>query len=403
MVFRPSGRYMTTYPLASTTWGKKEISVATKLLNSGHLTMGQEVLKFEKLFAQYIGSKYAVMFNSGSSANLSIFAALKYSNSFKINEGDNVIVPAVSWSTTYYPINQMGYVLNFVDINLNTLNLDVEEVEKRIDSKTKAIFAVNLLGNPSNLIELKKLANKYNLFLLEDNCESLGAEINRKRTGSFGLMGSHSFFFSHHICTMEGGMVTTNSRNLMETLVSIRAHGWTRELESKNTIYPKSSHDWEDLFRFVLPGYNLRPLEISGAIGSIQLEKLPKFVEMRRKNAKYFVDLFKNSENYRIQKEHGKSSWFGFAIILQNNLVGKRNQIIKFLTKHKIETRPIVSGNFTLNPVMSHLKFKKLPNLKNSTIIHHEGFFIGNHHYNTKKQIKMVYALLAQFERENLK
>ena len=394
---------MKSYKLASTTWNRQEVLTASKLLETGNLTMGKKVREFEISFSEFIGSKYAVMFNSGSSANLGIFAALKYSNSFKINEGDNVIVPAVSWSTTYYPINQMGYILNFVDINPNTLNLDVEEVEKRIDSKTRAIFAVNLLGNPSNLIELKKLANKYNLFLLEDNCESLGAEINQKKTGSFGLMGSHSFFFSHHICTMEGGMVTTNSRHLMETLVSIRAHGWTRELKTKNTIYPKLKNDWEDLYRFVLPGYNLRPLEISGAIGSIQLKKLPKFIEMRRKNAKCFIDLFKNSENYRIQKENGKSSWFGFAIILQNNLVGKRTQIIKFLTKHKIETRPIVSGNFTLNPVMSHLKFKKLPNMENSNTIHHEGFFVGNHHYDTRKQIKMFYDLLTQFERENLK
>ena len=161
------------------------------------------------------------MFNSGSSANLAIFAALKYVNNSMISDGDHVIVPAVSWSTTYYPVNQLGFILDFVDIDSKTLNIDVKQVESKITSKTKAIFVVNLLGNPANLVELSDLAKKHNLILLEDNCESLGASINGKKAGSFGLMSSHSFFFSHHICTMEGGMVNTDSKELMETLISI--------------------------------------------------------------------------------------------------------------------------------------------------------------------------------------
>ena len=222
------------YPLASTTWDEEEISVATQLLISGDLTMGKQVKEFEEQFAAYIGTKYAVMFNSGSSANLAMLAAIKYVKNSKLSEGDQIIVPAVSWSTTYYPVNQMGYVLDFVDINLDTLNIDIAQVEKKITPKTKAIFTVNLLGNPSNLISLKELADKSDLILLEDNCESLGASINGKLAGSFGHMSSHSFYFSHHICTMEGGMVNTDSKELMETLVSIRAHGWTRGLEPNN-------------------------------------------------------------------------------------------------------------------------------------------------------------------------
>jgi CDP-6-deoxy-D-xylo-4-hexulose-3-dehydrase len=388
------------YPLATSTWDDEEILVATALLKSGELTMGQNVKEFEEQFAKYVGTKYAVMFSSGSSANLAMLAALKYVKNSKLSDGDHVIVPAVSWSTTYYPINQLGFVLDFVDIDINTLNIDVTEVEKRITPKTKAIFTVNLLGNSSNLQALKAIADKHDLILLEDNCESLGASIDGRMAGSYGSMSSHSFYFSHHICTMEGGMVNTNSKELMETLVSIRAHGWTRGLELNNSVHPKSNNEWDDLFRFVLPGYNLRPIELSGAIGKVQLRKFPTFLEVRRQNAKCFVNLFQDSEHYKIQTENGESSWFGFSIVLQNKLKGKREKLIKYLAKKNVTTRPIVAGNFTLNPVMKHLKYAPLPSLINANTIHTDGFFIGNHHYDASEQINEVHNLLRLFERE---
>ena len=391
------------YKLASTTWDTDELVVANKILASSNLTMGKNVKEFESKFASYIGTKYAVMFNSGSSANLAIVTALKYIKESKIQEGDNIIVPAVSWSTTYYPITQNGFILNFVDIDLDTLNIDVSKIENAINPKTKAIFAVNLLGNPANLIKLNELAEKYDLILLEDNCESLGASIESRMTGSIGFASSHSFFFSHHICTMEGGMVNTNSKELMETLISLRAHGWTRGLETNNSVFSSSGNDWEDLYRFVLPGFNLRPTEISGAIGVKQLEKLPGFVEKRRENADFFVAKFKDSQNYKIQIESGNSSWFGFSIILQNKLIGKRKEIIELLTTNGVETRPIVAGNFTVNPVMKFLKFLPIPPLPAADLIHNEGFFIGNHHFDVSNEILHVYSILRDFELENTK
>jgi CDP-6-deoxy-D-xylo-4-hexulose-3-dehydrase len=388
------------YSLASSTWENEEVEVATKLLTSGKLTMGSEVSEFEIQFAKYIGTKYAVMFNSGSSANLGMLAGLRYMKNSPIKPGDHIIVPAVSWSTTYFPVNQCEFILDFVDIDSQTLNINTKLIKSAITPKTKAIFAVNLLGNPADLFELKKIADEKNILLIEDNCESLGAEINKQKTGSFGIAGSHSFFFSHHICTMEGGMVTTNSLELAETMISLRAHGWTRGLPNQNSVFNKSNNHWEDFFRFVLPGYNLRPLEISGAIGQIQLRKFPVFLEARRINAKKFTKLFSNSNSYQTQQETGDSSWFGFSIILKGGLKGKRDLLLKELEKNKVETRPIVAGNFTMNPVMEHLKFSILPNLPNADLIHTEGFFIGNHHFDVSDELDQLYLILKKFEAE---
>jgi CDP-6-deoxy-D-xylo-4-hexulose-3-dehydrase len=388
------------YPLASTTWDAEEVQAATKLLERNQLTMGAEVKKFETDFAEYIGTKYAVMFNSGSSANLGMLAALRYVQNSPVSEGDEVIVPAVSWSTTYYPVNQAGLTLKFVDIDLKTLNMDVNLVEKAISPKTKAILAVNLLGNPAELNKLRELAVKHKLVLLEDNCESLGAELDGEKAGSFGLAGTYSFFFSHHICTMEGGMVTTNSKEFAETLISIRAHGWTRGLENENSVHNKSDNEWDDLFRFVLPGYNLRPIELSGAIGQVQLRKFPEFLDWRRRNAEVFIDLFGNREELIVQKEIGKSSWFGFSFILTGKLIGKRAELLAHFSRHGIETRPIVAGNFTVNPVMKHLKHTQLASFPNAELLHNEGFFIGNHHLDFATELKEVFEVFESFVKE---
>lgn len=386
------------YKLASTTWGKEELKIASDLLESRNLTMGNYVKEFETRFADFIGSKYAVMFNSGSSANLAMITALKYVRNSQIKDGDNIIVPAVSWSTTYYPITQNNLIINFVDIDIETLNIDVTKIKNSINEQTRAIFAVNLLGNPSNLIKLRELANEYKLILIEDNCESLGASINGKLAGSFGDASTHSFFFSHHICTIEGGMVNTNSKELMETLISLRAHGWTRGLEKNNSVYNSSENDWDNLYSFVLPGYNLRPTELNGAIGIEQLKKFPTFLINRRKNADYFLSKFDGSDNYRIQVQNGNSSWFGFSIILRNRLTGMRKEIIDMLSKNGIETRPVVAGNFTRNPVMKHLRYLPLPELPAANLVHDQGFFIGNHHYDVSNEILRVYSLIREFE-----
>lgn len=365
------------YPLSDDTWGKEEIIAILEVITSNQFTMGEKVRLFEKAFAEYFGSKYAIMVNSGSSANLVLISGLLYSG--KLNKGDEIIVPAVSWSTTYFPLIQNGLKIKFVDIDRETLNIDISKLEKAISKNTKAIFAVNLLGNPNNFELLFDICQKYNLLLIEDNCEALGAKYNNKYTGTFGIGGTFSFFYSHHICTMEGGMVATDDKELYEYMLSLRAHGWTRNLPKDSEIYRKNPDEFYELYNFILPGYNLRPLEIEAAIGIEQLKKVDKIIENRRKNAEYFKERLDNMRIYDTQKEIGESSWFGFPIILKEKYQAKRDLVVNFLKEKEIEVRPIVAGNFLRNPVIKYLDYEISGDVKNSDYIHDNGFFVGNH------------------------
>jgi CDP-6-deoxy-D-xylo-4-hexulose-3-dehydrase len=385
------------YPLASSTWGTEEIDAMLKVISTGKFTMGEKVKEFEAEFAKKVGSKYSVMVNSGSSANLILLTAGKYMNKPLFTQGDEIIVPAVSWSTTYYPVNQIGCKLSFVDIELNTLNLDSAKVLKAITPKTRAILAVNLLGNACNLSELQKIADEHGLYLLEDNCESLGGTFNGKSLGTFGVGGTFSSFFSHHISTMEGGLIATDNEELFQIMKSIRAHGWTRDLPDNNFVFNKTGDEWEDLFRFVLPGYNLRPLELEAAIGIEQLIKLPSFISVRRSNAILFREIMQEFPDIVIQHEIGESSWFGYSLILRGALRGRRDEFVRHLTAQGIESRPIVAGNFTKNPVIKHLDHVPIPDLPVADEIHVNGLFIGNHHYDLNEQLNHLQATLRKF------
>jgi len=385
------------YELASSTWAESEIQAMQNVIQSGKFTMGERVREFEMQFAAHVGSKYAVMVNSGSSANLVLLNALKYHSKFKLAPEDEIIVPAVSWSTTYYPVTQSGFVLKFVDIDRRTLNIDVSQIEAAITPKTKAIFAVNLLGNPVNWEILNQIAARHNLILLEDNCESLGGIFQGKSLGTFGLGGTFSTFFSHHMSTMEGGLVCTDDEELMQIMKSLRAHGWTRDLPSQNHVFDKTGAAWDDHFRFVLPGFNLRPLEIEAAIGLEQLKKLNSFVSVRRANANLFSDLMSEFTNIDTQTELGESSWFGFSMVLTGKLSGKRESLVELLTESGIESRPIVAGNFTRNPVISHLPHTIHGDLSAADEIHENGLFLGNHHYDLSEEFGLLKQVLNTF------
>ena len=298
-------------------------------------------------------------------------------------------MPAISWSTTYYPLYQYGLKLKFVDVDLYTLNYDLEALKEAISDHTKMIVCVNLLGNPNDFDAINAMIKDKDIILFEDNCEAMGATYKGKQAGTFGIMGTFSTFYSHHMATMEGGFVVTDDEELYHILLCLRAHGWTRNLPKENLVSNKIDDDFSECFRFVLPGYNVRPVEMSGAIGIEQLKKLPSFLKNRRENAKFFISLFENSEDFIIQKALGDSSWFGFSLIIKPNSNLKRSEVLKNLEAKGIEYRPICTGDFTQNPVIEYFDYSIFRELKNAKYIHENGFFVGNHQVSIEEQIKL--------------
>ncbi|WP_320816025.1 DegT/DnrJ/EryC1/StrS family aminotransferase [Flavobacterium sp.] len=386
---------MIKYPLASSTWDEKEIEAINGVIAKDMYTMGEGVKQFEDNFAKFVGSKYAVMVNSGSSANLIAVAALFYTKNPKLKRGDEVIVPAVSWSTTYYPLYQYGLKLKFVDVDLHTLNFDLDQLKAAVTEDTKMILAVNLLGNPNDFDAINNIIGSRDIILMEDNCESMGAEFKGKQTGTFGLVGSYSTFFSHHMATMEGGLIVTDDEEMYHVMVCLRAHGWTRHLPKVNFVSNKSDNNFEESFRFLLPGYNVRPIEMSGVIGVEQLIKLPSFLDQRRKNAELFVSLFKNNDNFFIQKDIDNSSWFGFSFIIKPTSKLKREAIVKALEENHIDCRPIVTGDFTKNEVLKYFDYEIFGEMKNAQYLDKNGFFVGNHQVNLTEEIYHLHKVLT--------
>jgi CDP-6-deoxy-D-xylo-4-hexulose-3-dehydrase len=385
---------MIKYPLASSTWDEKEIEAINGVIAKDMYTMGEGVKQFEDDFSNFVNSKYAVMVNSGSSANLIAVAAMFYTKNPKLKRGDEVIVPAVSWSTTYYPLYQYGLKLKFVDVDLHTLNFDLDQLKLAVTDNTKMILAVNLLGNPNNFDAINEIIGSKEIILMEDNCESMGAEFKGKQTGTFGLVGTFSTFFSHHMATMEGGLIVTDDEEMYHVMVCLRAHGWTRHLPKENQISNKSDNWFEESFRFLLPGYNVRPVEMSGVIGVEQLKKLPSFLKQRRKNAELFISLFADNKDFYIQKDIDKSSWFGFSFIIKPESNLNRLDIVKKLEENNIDCRPIVTGDFTKNEVLKYFDCEIFGEMKNAQYLDKNGFFVGNHQIDLTEEIKHLHSVL---------
>lgn len=383
------------YLLCDNPWNDEEIQAINDVIESGMYSMSKNVAEYEKKFAEYVGSEHAVMVSSGSAANLLGIAALVYAGI--LPRGSEVIVPAVSWSTTFSPLEQFGMKLVFVDIDRDTLNISTDKIEKAISPDTKMIFAVNLLGNPNYFDELKKICENHNLILAEDNCESLGARYKGKALGTIGLFGTYSTFYSHHMCTMEGGVIVTDDKTLYEYMLAIRAHGWTRNLPADSTIYQKKDDLFYESFNFIVPGFNLRPLEMEGAIGLKQLQKIDGMLENRRTNAAYFKERMKEFPEIRLQKEVEQSSWFGFSMVLTGGLAGKRDELVKALTDAHIECRPIVAGNFTRNTIIKYMDYRIPEELINADAVHYQGLFIGNHSQSNCVQIDYFIEILHKF------
>ena len=364
------------YKLSEDTFDNKEFkSVKDLFIKNQKLTYGKNVIKLEKKIAKIHNRKYCLMVNSGSSANLLGVASLIYDEKIDLKYGDEVIVPSMSWSTTYAPLIQFGLKLVFVDIDEEDFNINTKLIEKSISRKTKAIFAVNILGTSCNYTELKKIIKKHNLILMEDNCESLMSKHKKKLTGSNGIFSSLSSYFSHHFSTIEGGYLLTDNFRLYCNGLSLRSHGWTREQPGNSHLMKKKYSDFENKFKFHLPGYNIRPTEIAAVIGLEQVKKINSFIGNRKKNAEFFYKHFSKSNKYALQRYDKESSYFGFGIILRYS---KRDKVVKKMNQIGIESRPIISGNFLDNPILKYCKYKIASKMDAVKRINDKGFMIGN-------------------------
>ena len=383
------------YSLVGEPFIKEDIIAGIETLLSGRITMSSITKKFEQNFAKYIGSKYALMVNSGSSANLlAVFSSINPKNKNQLKTNDECLIPAICWSTSLWPIVQAGLKPKFVDVDLNNFNIDLVKLEKKITSKTKAIMAVHVLGNSTKMPALMRIVKKYNLTLIEDTCESLGSKFNNKFLGTFGKFGTYSFYVSHQLIAGEGGMLVCNDYNDYKIAHSLRAHGWDRGLEKKKNTE----------FNFINSGFNLRPLDLTAAIGLNQLKRLDKSIKIRTANRDKIVNSILKSSKWDNQfmflkpEKNLRPSWFGIPILLNKKFLKNKKNFLNKLNKNGIETRPIISGNFLNQPSIDLYKLNKS---KEKFVVAQEienrGFFIGLHTKNIKEKeiIKLTNNLLS--------
>lgn len=363
------------YPLLENAFSDSDILKGINVLLSRKITMSQITKRFEKQFGEFIGSKYCLMVNSGSSANLlAFFALVNPKKKNKLKPGDECLVPAVCWSTSLWPIIQSGLKPKFIDVELKTFSPSLKMIKKNISKKTKAVILINILGNCSEIDSIRNFLKKKNIFLIEDSCEALGSKYKNKYLGTFGDFGTFSFYYSHQITSGEGGMIICKNQNDYKILHSLRAHGWDRGLNNSEN----------NTFNFINSGFNLRPLDLNAAIASSQLKRLNEFKKIRSYNRNIIINKLRNSKRWNNQfsffepNKYLDPSWFGLPLLINNKYILKKKKFLNYLKKKGIETRPILSGNFTNQSSIKLYKINyNLKNLKNSQEIEDRGFFIG--------------------------
>ena len=371
------------YPLVDNPFSDDDIAEGIKVLKSKQLTISKKTINFEKDFSSSLKSKHSLMVNSGSSANLLALQCLinPYRKN-RLKKGDEVIIPTLCWSTSLWPIIQSNLKPVFVDINPLTLNIDEKEIEKKINKKTKAILLVHVLGNSCDMEQIMRIKKKYNLILIEDTCESLGSKYKNKFLGTFGEFSSFSFYSSHQISSGEGGMICCKDRIDYNIIKSLRSHGWSRGTSFENTVYKKNK-TLDKRFIFFNSGYNLRPTEVSAAIGHNQFKRLDKFIKIRNINRKKIIsNVLKNyilnkKMDFYYENKNVIPSWFGLSIKILAKEKKYKDKVIKNLEKNGIETRPIISGNFADQPAAKKYKLTNKEKFPNTDLVYENSFFIG--------------------------
>ena len=340
------------YPLSNDNLSRKDLNAGINVLKSGKITMGEKTRIFEKNFARKINAKYALMVNSGSSANLlASFASCNPLRKNKFKRGDHAIIQSLCWPTSLWPLIQAGLKVNFVDVDSKTLNVKADELIKTVTKKTKVILLINVLGLSSDIKKIRNFCNLKKIILIEDNCEALGAKFNRKHLGTFGDFSTFSFFYSHQITSGEGGMITCQNKNDYEILKSLRSHGWSRDKNIANK-YP----NLDPRYIFINSGFNLRPTDIQAAIGNNQLKKLEKFQKTRIDNRKKIIENLKKNPKWSNQFSFIKvpkkmsPSYMVLPIMIKPAYEKKKIRFINYVESKGLQTRPIISGNFINQP-----------------------------------------------------
>ena len=381
-----------TISLAEDTISQKELeSLSSWILAGNRLTKNGETLAFEAEFEEYMGVKHAIVTNSGSSSNLLMIYALKEAGYLRNNK---VIAPAVSWVTTVSPLMQFGFDVSLCECDAQNLGLNIDHLEQLCKTERPAlIILVHVLGHANHMDEIQHICKKYDVLLIEDSCESLGSELNGRKLGGLSTAGSFSFYYGHHISTVEGGMVVTNDTDLYHVMLSLRSHGWSRDLPAKIRDGLMADHgidEFRNLYTFYYPGFNLRSTDLQAFIGRSQLKKLDRITADRARNYNTYraglADFFCQTSSA------DPVSSFAYGTLIEN-----RNEVFEHLSRNDIECRPLICGNIGRHPFWA--KRYGDPQLKNADIVHDFGIYMPNHHNLSEEHVKFVCETFKQVAR----
>jgi CDP-6-deoxy-D-xylo-4-hexulose-3-dehydrase len=397
------------YGLLENAFSKSDLHEGIKVLKSGFITMGENTRLFEKEFAKKVNANFAVMVNSGSSANLlSVFAAGNILRKNKFKFGDEVLIPVLCWSTSLWPLIQAGLKPIFVDINPETLNVNADVFISKITKKTKVIMLVNVLGACENIKKITSFAKKKKIIIIVDNCESLGAKYENKELGTYGDFGTYSFFCSHQITSGEGGMVVCNNKEDYKILLALRSHGWSRSYNENYISYAKKNSKLDPRYIFFNSGFNLRPTDIQAAIARSQLKRLNNFIKIRADNKKLIINALLNDKKWKNQFKfvHIDSkvdpSYMVLPIFLNEDFSKKKKLFIDKIEKIGLETRPVISGNFINQPGAKLYKLNpKNLKYKGAQQVEDSGFVIGLHTKRVSNE-KINFIVRALFSIDSL-
>jgi CDP-6-deoxy-D-xylo-4-hexulose-3-dehydrase len=411
---RNKGKYIpgkTLINYAGRVYDEKELVNLVDASLDFWLTAGRYAKTFEKEFANFLGVKYCLLTNSGSSANLLAVSALTSPllGQRRLKPGDEVVTTACGFPTTLSPIIQNNLVPVFIDIDLGGYNIRAEKIEKAITKKTKAIFIAHTLGNPADMDKILKIVKKYNLWFIEDNCDALGSKYKNKYAGTFGHISTCSFYPAHHLTMGEGGAVLTNNSLLKKIIVSFRDWGrscWC-ETGCDNTCgkrfkwqLGKLPFGYDHKYIYSHIGYNLKITDLQAAIGCAQLEKLNKFIAARKSNFIYLYNHLKKYEQYFILPRatlNSSPSWFGFPLLVKESAPFSRNDIVEYLEKNKIATRMLFGGNLTRQPAYADIKCRIPLGLKNTDLVMNNLFWLGVYPGLTEEMLAYMAAKIKAY------